>query len=150
MKIENAIKQTKFENSLQKAMINLFFTANWFRDKQQAMFEEFDVLPQHFNILRIIKGKHPMPVCPGGIKEVMIDKSPDLTRLLDKLVKKGLVERKLCDINRRKMDITLTASGLILLEEMNAKIKRVMEEINVNITMEEAETLSNLLDKMRN
>src|SRR5690554_454998 len=97
MRIEEAIKQGKFRNNYQKAVVNLIFTSNWLRDAQGEFFKEYDILPQHFNALRIIKGRHPKPVSAGEIKEVLLDKASDVTRLLDKLVNLGYVHRQLCE-----------------------------------------------------
>lgn len=88
MEIEKEIKQSKFENLLQKAIINLFFTSNFIRDRILCILKDYDIQQQHYNVLRIINGQYPNPVSPGYIKEVMIDKGVDLTRLLDKLEKK--------------------------------------------------------------
>ncbi|HEY8916321.1 MAG TPA: MarR family transcriptional regulator, partial [Chitinophaga sp.] len=91
MRIEEAIKQGKFSNNFHKALVNLIFTSNWLRDANAEIFKKYDILPQHFNALRIIKGRHPKPVSAGEIKEVLLDKASDVTRLLDKLVKQGYV-----------------------------------------------------------
>jgi DNA-binding MarR family transcriptional regulator len=149
MKIEQAIKQYKFESNVQKAFVNLMYTANQLRDTQKIIFEPFDILPQHFNILRIIKGKHPNAISPGEIKEVMLDKAPDITRLLDKLVKLGLINRQTCNQNRRKIDITLTQKGLNELKKLNESVAAYTKKLEKNISEKEAAILSNLLDKLR-
>jgi len=149
MKIEQVIKQEKFADGYQKALVNLIYTGNWFRDKQNAIFRSFDLLPQHYNILRILKGKNPQPVSPGEIKDVMLDKGNDLTRLLDKLVKRGFVKRELCEENRRKMDVVLTKEGISLLDELEVPVRKLHTELKKQMTEEEAEILSGLLDKLR-
>ena len=88
MEIDKVIKQQRFKNEFQKAIINLFYTSNHFRDMHSNVFKRFDIQGQHYNVLRILKGKHPQPVSPGYIKEVILDKGADLTRLVDKLVKR--------------------------------------------------------------
>lgn len=149
MKIEEEIKQYRFESNLHKALINLLYTNNWHRDLQQSIFKEFDLQQQHYNILRILKGSHPEPVSPGYIKEVMLDKGTDLTRLLDKLERKSLIVRKLCESNRRKIDITLTDKGLELLGRIKPVFNKLNEEISNNLSEGEAQQLSDLLDKLR-
>ena len=150
MKIENEIKQTrKFKSSHEKAMVNLVYTSNWFRDRQQSFFAPFGIKQQHYNILRILKGKHPEAISPGEIKEVMLDKAPDLTRLLDNLDALGYVKRNLCEHNRRKMDITLTRSGQSLLQKINKVLEKEANEWKEKLTDKEAEKLSSLLDKLR-
>ncbi|WP_447641077.1 MULTISPECIES: MarR family winged helix-turn-helix transcriptional regulator [Chitinophagaceae] len=150
MKIEDAIKQKKFENAVDKAIINLIYTHNWLRDGFNTILKPYGLLQQHFNILRILRGKHPEVMSPGDIKEVMLDKGNDITRLLDKLVSMKLAERNLCETNRRKMDIRITEKGLELTREISEKFKERGNNIIQNITERDAELLSNLLDKMRN
>lgn len=149
MQIEQAIKQAKFRDAYEKMAINLIFTSNWLRDWQNGILKPYDLLPQHYNVLRILKGKHPHPVCPGDIKEVMLDKGTDVTRLLDKLVKRRLVKRNLCELNRRKMDVFITEEGLELLKEIETPIKGFYEEIKNRISEEEAGQVSFILDKIR-
>lgn len=149
MKIEEAIKQRRFTDNYQKAIINLLYTGNWVRDEQILLLKQYDILPQHFNVLRIIKGRHPEPISPGEIKEVLIDKSNDLTRLLDKLERKGLIKRRLCPANRRKMDVTLSLKGIKLTEDTTKSIEPFAKGLKGRITDKEAEMLSKLLDKMR-
>ena len=149
MKIEQEIKQVKFESSLHKVIVNLMFTYNWHRDLHNEIFKEFDIQPQHFNILRILRGRKSEPISPGYIKEVMIDKGVDLTRLLDKLEKMGLVRRELCPSNRRKIDVYITEEGLNLLERISPKIKELYSFLKHNLSEEDAEQLSELLDKLR-
>ncbi|MGH2643184.1 MAG: MarR family winged helix-turn-helix transcriptional regulator [Chitinophagaceae bacterium] len=149
MKIEDAIKQSRFADNYQRAIVNLLFTGNWVRDEQTRVLKQYDILPQHFNVLRIIKGRNPEPISPGEIKEVLIDKSNDLTRLLDKLEKKGLIKRRLCPVNRRKMDVTLTSKGIKLIHETATAMEPFVKSLQGRITDKEAEILSKLLDKMR-
>lgn len=149
MKIEEAIKQSKFENNYQKAIINIIYTANWLRDQQEEFFKIHDILPQHYNVLRIVKGKHPKVISPGEIKEVMLDKGNDVTRLVDKLVKRGFLERKTCENNRRKIDIAITSKGIDFIKSMNEPFKKQINEIKKQLNEKEADQLSNLLDKFR-
>lgn len=149
MEIGKVIKQSKFNDVYQKLVINMLFTSNWLRDAQNNLLKQYDILPQHYNVLRILKGKYPNPSSPGDIKEVMIDKGTDVTRLLDKLVSKGLVKRNLCEENRRKMDVYITKEGIRLLDEVEKPLQDLLTEIKNRITGEEAETMSSLLDKMR-
>ena len=149
MSIEQDIKQKPFKTSLEKAVVNLLYTYNWLRDNSQDIYKPFGLKMQHYNILRILKGKYPKASSPGEIKEVMLDKSPDLTRLLDKLVEKGLVDRQLCPENRRKMDVTITRQGLDLLEVLTNRQNMLFNDIATRLSENKADELSNLLDKMR-
>jgi DNA-binding MarR family transcriptional regulator len=103
---------------------------------------------QHYNILRILKGQHPKSVCPGYIKSVLLNKRGDLTRLVDKLYRKGYIDRSTNPVNRRKVDLNITAAGLSLLNVLQRKINSY-EQIQQKITQEEANLLNELLDKLR-
>lgn len=149
VKIEEAIKQARFRDNYQKMIVDLHYTANWARDEQTKLLKIYDILMQHYNVLRIIKGKHPEPVSPGAIREVLIDKANDLTRLLDKLERKGWIKRGLCQVNRRKMDIVMTPQGIKQLEAITAALDTYMLELKKRITDKEADTVSRILDKLR-
>ena len=99
-------------------------------------------------MLRIVKGQHPNPASPGYILEVMVDKGRDLTRLVDKLVKLGYLERNTCSDNRRKVDISITSKGIEIVEQVGYEID-VWIKNNNNLTESEADHLSSLLDKLR-
>lgn len=149
MRIEQAINQRKFKDDYHKIVVNLLFTGNWLRDALGANLKEHGLLPQHYNALRIIKGRHPEPVSAGDIKDVMLDKASDVTRLLDKLEKLEYVQRRLCPHNRRKMDINITPQGLKLLSDVDVLMDTFYEDLAERITEEEAAALSDLLDKIR-
>ena len=129
-------------------MINVSYTSNWFRDRQHFIFKNHNILSQHYNVLRIVKGQHPNPASPGYILEVMVDKGRDLTRLVDKLVKLGYLERNTCSDNRRKVDISITSKGIEIVEQVGYEID-VWIKNNNNLTESEADHLSSLLDKLR-
>jgi DNA-binding MarR family transcriptional regulator len=148
MKIENLIQQTTFNSSLQKAMINLIYTYNWHIDQIADFLKPHGVTLQQFNVLRILRGKFPEFVPVGQVKEVMLDKNPDLTRLCDRLCEKGLMERKTNSCNRRQVLLCISDQGIQLLEELNPLIIERSKSA-ANLTEEEAETLSALLDKLR-
>jgi DNA-binding MarR family transcriptional regulator len=148
MKIEDAIR-SNFENNQQKAYINLIYTANEINTVAKKLFKAFDVTLQQYNVLRILKGKHPKSVNPGDIKLVMLDKSPDLTRLVDRLLSKGLVTRETCEVNRRKIDIKISDKGLAFLLETNSEVITNQNSITKSLTDKEAIQLSDLLDKLR-
>lgn len=149
MKLENDIKQSEFEDEYHRVVVNLIYSANWLRDEQVKLLKPYGLLPQHYNILRILKGKYPNPVSPGEIKAVMVDKANDLTRLLDKLVKKEMAVRNLCPHNHRKMDVSLTDKGVKLLEKMTLSLNTFQKEIKSRLSPKEANVLSDLLDKIR-
>ncbi|MBK6833620.1 MAG: MarR family transcriptional regulator [Bacteroidetes bacterium] len=148
MRIEDEIKQKKFKSEHQKMYINLVYTANWMSTQQMRMFKEFGLSVQQYNILRILRGQVPNAVNLGLIQDRMLDKNSNASRLIEKLKIKKLVERKESKIDRRQVDIMITEKGLDLLKKMDGKVEEA-ELINSNLTKQEAETLSDLLDKLR-
>jgi DNA-binding MarR family transcriptional regulator len=149
MKIEKAINQKTFESNLHRAVVNILFTGNWLRDAHQLAIKPFGLLPQHYNVLRILKGRYPLHATPGEIKSVMLDKGNDLTRLLDKIEKQELIARHTCPENRRKMNVSITEKGLNVVEQISQTLKEQSRAYEKNLSEKEAETLSLLLDKMR-
>ena len=149
MKIQEAIKQSSFKSNIDKAIVNLLFTSNWLRDHQKSFFAKYDIKNQHYNVLRILRGRYPDAAAPGEIKEVMLDKSPDLTRLIDKLVKQELCERFMCEENRRKVDVFITDKGLKFLNDIDSEMKQASNLWRGKLNEEEAGHLSDLLDKLR-
>jgi DNA-binding MarR family transcriptional regulator len=147
MKIEDEIKQSKFKNPSQKAVINLIFTASWMQGKHQDFFKSVGLTNQQFNILRILKGQHPKSTSATEIKSRMLDKNSDVSRLLDRLAVKNLINKQTCPNDKRAADITITAAGLTILADLE---KRQIEIDGVlNLSEDEANQLSNLLDKSR-
>lgn len=148
MEINVAIKQKKFDSQKEKVLVNLLYTTNWIRDNNAKIFKKYKILSQHYNILRIVNGQDPKPVSPGYIIDVMLDKKRDLTRLVDKLVRLGYLNRDVCEYNRRMVDITITPQGKKILEEIKHKLNIWMEQ-NLDISDQDAEILSRYLDKLR-
>lgn len=148
MKLEEVIQQRTFKSPLQKAVLNLLYTAGWVQGQQEKLFEQFDLTPQQFNVLRILRGRHPQTLCAGEVKAVMLDKNPDLTRLCDRLVAKKLVVRQLNEANRRQIQLGITPEGLELLQRMEPVLEANARQFQ-HLTDAEATTLSDLLDKLR-
>jgi DNA-binding MarR family transcriptional regulator len=148
VKLEDAIKQKKFESPLHKATINLMYTANWLHGEFRDLFKSFDITHQQYNVLRILRGMHPNCVNPTEIKEVMLDKNPDITRLCDRLLLMGLIHRNIDKENRRKMKIVITEKGLDLLLEIEPVIKLRMEQLFADVKVD-YEKFNDMLDAMR-
>jgi DNA-binding MarR family transcriptional regulator len=147
MKIEDEIRQPKFKSPHQKAVINLIFTYNWIHNKQQEFFRPFGITPQQFNILRILKGQHPNSISATEIKSRMLDKNSDISRLLDRLILKNLIEKKSCPSDKRASDVFISSEGLLLLDQISKNQKDM--DLVLDLSPDEAEILSNLLDKGR-
>ncbi len=148
MGIKEEINQKKFRSNTEMAVVNLLYTHNWLKEKQQGTLKKHNILAQHYNVLRIVKGNKSNVVFPGQIKEVMIDRGRDLTRLIDKLVGLELLCRKHCDSNRRMIEISITQKGLDIVEQIDKELSTAMKNF-FKLSEEEALQLSNLLDKLR-
>jgi MarR family transcriptional regulator, 2-MHQ and catechol-resistance regulon repressor len=138
------IKST-FTNDKIKAMLNILYTANWINSKQNEFFKNYDLSPQQYNILRILRGAG-KPLAVQTIKDRMIERAPNATRMMDKLNAKGWIERLACPEDRRVVHITITENGLDLLNTIGANHQM---DLLTNLTEHEAKTLSDLLDKIR-
>jgi len=149
MGIDQDILQPKFRNEYQKASINLLFTYGWLTEKSKELFATEDITPQQFNILRILRGSHPQPLSTLQIRERMIDKMSDTSRIVDRLIAKGLVKKGTCKTDRRLVDVIITDKGKKLLERLDAR-QDEMDNIMGNLSKKEATLLSELLDKIRN
>ena len=149
MNFEDQIRQTKFRNNFLKAILNLKYTSSLYNSKEVEVFKKYGILAQHFNVMRIVRGVHPDSVSPGKILEVMLDSGRDLTRLVDKLVKLGLLIRSTCPYNRRRVDINITEEGLALTDKIGKDVDVFLDSIET-LTDKESEQLSKLLDKLRN
>jgi len=148
MALENEINQRKFRNEYQKSAINLVYTYNWVTERITRIFDEWDITAQQFNILRILRGAG-QPLSTLQIRQRMLDKMSDTSRIVDRLVKKGLVKKSTCKMDRRLVDVTITDKGKKLLEKID-QYSEQMDGIMKNLTEDDARTLNELLDKIRN
>ena len=136
---------SKFENNRVKALLNIIYTANWITSYQNEFFKDFGISPQQYNILRILRGADE-PLNVQTIKDRMLERSPNATRLMDKLCSKNLIERLPSKHDRRVVKISITQEGQDLL---NAIPVDANQELLKNLNEKEAAQLSDLLDKMR-
>ena len=147
MSLETDIQQTRFRNEYQKAAINLIFTYNWMSEQNKKFFEREDITPQQFNILRILRGAG-NPLSTLQIRQRMLDKMSDTSRIVDRLVKKGLVRKVVCKTDRRLVDVSISDKGSELLAKLDLANDEMDEVLN-RLTIEEAAALNILLDKIR-
>lgn len=148
MKIEEEIQSTNFEDNYHKAVINISYTYGWLNNVMRCQFEKHNLTNQQFNVLRILRGQYPKAATVNLIKERMIDKMSDASRIVDRLVQKGLVSRCTNNKDRRAVDIQISKVGLDILSRMDDEFK-TKEFLKNNLTEEEAAKLSDLLDKLR-
>lgn len=147
MRIEEEIK-SGFENVYHKTIVNILYTNNVLIDKMNEQFKTFDITRQQYNVLRILRGQHPNPVPVSLIKERMLDKMSDASRIVDRLLKKALIAKRISKEDRRSADILISESGLNLLDQMDDVMSSFNDRIKV-LKESEAEQLNNLLDKLR-
>jgi len=148
MKIEDEIKTSKFINEKQKATINLLFTSHWLKTRINLFLKEYNLTHEQFNVMRILKGKHPERMCVKNIGARMIEKNSNVPRILDKLVNKGLVERNQSNIDKRETESTLTSKGLEIIEKASQHIAS-NQHLLLNIDDKTAENLNKILEKIR-
>lgn len=147
MGIEKDISQTTFRNEYQKSIINLIYTYNWLNEKMKKVFDKEDITGQQYNILRILRGAG-KPISTLQIRERMLDKMSDTSRIVDRLVLKGLAKKTVCKDDKRLVDVSISPKGKTLLEKIDL-YEKDMDAILGNLSDAEAKTLNKLLDKIR-
>ena len=148
MRIEDEIKQEKFDDEFHKALVNILFTHNYLINRINQSLKEYQITRQQFNVLRILKGKSPKSIQIYHIKDRMLDKLSDASRIVERLKKKGLVEKTESVDDKRSVDIKISKKGLYLLQRLDPTSKQFNEMLKP-LTKEEARQLSQLLDKIR-
>jgi DNA-binding MarR family transcriptional regulator len=148
MKLEKEISQKKFKNEYHKAMVNIIFTYNWLVEEQIKLLKPHNITLQQFNILRILRGQHPNTASIKIIRERMLDKMSDVSRLVEKLRAKEFVERKICPADRRHVDVLITEKGLQLLSDLDEHDDE-MQKLMSQLSSTEVATLNDYLDKLR-
>jgi DNA-binding MarR family transcriptional regulator len=146
MSLEHDI-QSRFRSEHHKIMVNLIYTYNWAMERSKRFFEKADLTPQQFNILRILRGAG-KPLSTMQIRQRMLDRMSDTSRIVDRLQKKELVQKVICKDDRRLVDITITDKGLQLLLDLD-NYNDEMDAMLSGLEEEEAKTLNQLLDKLR-
>ena len=147
MGIGQDINQSKFKNEYQKASVNLIFTYNWMTEQLKKIFENEGLTMQQFNILRILRGS-PTPISTLQIRERMLDKMSDSSRIVDRLILKGFAKKVVNRRDKRLVDVTITEKGRKILQKLDVQ-EDAMHSILDKISESEAITLNTLLDKIR-
>ncbi len=148
MRLEDEIQQKKFKSIQQKLMLNLIYTTNWLTSKQDSLFKDSDITVQQYNVLRILRGQYPNPCSIKLIKERMLDRMSDTSRIVDKLYTKKLLERNECPNDRRSVNVIISDKGLELLKSLDY-IDDLSKQSLKSLTTTEINTLNELLDKLR-
>lgn len=147
MGLEKDIKQKHFRNEWQKAMINLTYTHNWLSEKFKTFLDRFDLTSQQFNILRILRGAGE-PLSTLQIRERMLDKMSDTSRIVDRLILKGFVKKSTCPHDKRLVDVVISEAGLQVLSQIDG-LSGEMDNIINGLSSDDACELNRLLDKVR-
>ncbi|MGE5352542.1 MAG: MarR family winged helix-turn-helix transcriptional regulator [Acidobacteriota bacterium] len=148
MRLEEEIKQKHFSSQYHKALVNIIYTNNWIASQQTDILKPHGITMQQYNVLRILRGQHPKPATIKLIKERMLDKMSDASRIVEKLRAKGLVERNICPEDRRNVDVIITKKGLDLLSKIDTP-EHLLEHRLTTLNTEEVKNLNHLLDKLR-
>jgi DNA-binding MarR family transcriptional regulator len=149
MRLEEEIKQSKkFSSEHERLMVNIMYTSSWLEAKNIQRLKPYGISPQQYNVLRILRGSNPKPLKLGDIASRMIDKNSNATRLVEKLRIKGLIERNICEDNRRQVDITITDKGLALLTKIDSQLND-WASVFESISSTNAQNMNDILDKIR-
>jgi DNA-binding MarR family transcriptional regulator len=146
--IEEEIQQTHFADLVDKAIINVVYTANLFQARLAQLLKPFGLTLQQFNILRILRGQHGNPIALYEVKNRMIDRNPDVSRIVDRMVRKGLIERAICPSDKRQADLRLLPKGEAILAATDPVIEQSGHQQR-SIPAADLTKLSSLLDRLR-
>ena len=147
--LQEEIQQRKWQNDQQLALINVLYAYHWLKDQMTEALKPYKITMQQYNVLRILRGAHPDGMAAARIRERLLDKTSDVSRLLDRLEKNNLVERQASKDDKRMSEIFLTLRGLEILGQIRSVDKLHKEQLPKSLNDEEAQLLSALLDKMR-
>tara|TARA_R110002124_G_scaffold287349_1_gene473571 strand:- start:21393 stop:21854 length:462 start_codon:yes stop_codon:yes gene_type:complete len=148
-KIEDAIKTIHKMAHTTKTVINIMYTSRTIEEAIMTTLKPYGLTMPQYNVMRILRGQNGNPANLSTVQERMIDKSSNTTRLVDKLIKKGWVARRICKANRRKVEIFITDQGLEVLKELDPIIEQNNENILKNLSEAQMEQLNDLLDTLR-
>lgn len=148
MKLEEEISSHKFTSNYHRAIVNILYTYGWLTNLLKQRLDNHDITLQQYNILRILRGQFPNPATVNLLRERMLDKMSDASRIVDRLYKKGLLSRSTNEKDRRAVDILITKKGLDLLKKLDTEMD-IDDELSLNLKSDEAGLLSDLLDKFR-
>lgn len=149
MDIQDELQVSSFANEWHKAAVNLSFTADWLTNQIKESLKELDISPQQVNVLRILRGQNGTPLSTQDIKKRMIEKNADVSRIVDRLDKKGMLLKKQAAEDKRLVEITLSEIGLMVLTQVDEMSKKHPTFL-LNLTEQEAKDLNYLLNKLRN
>lgn len=148
--IGEEIQQSEFSDVYQKLGINILFTAAWFGEMNRIALKDYKISLPQYNVLRVLRGQKGQAISVAGLCERMIDKSSNASRIVDKLEIRKLVLRRVCDKDRRQVDVIITEKGLALLEDLDEKVPTFKTIMSKQLSYKDVETLNFALDQIRN
>ncbi|MGD9900363.1 MAG: MarR family winged helix-turn-helix transcriptional regulator [Calditrichaceae bacterium] len=148
MELEKEIRQKTFKNDYQKLIVNILFTHGWLNSLLSKRLKSYGISPQQYNILRILRGQYPEPARVNLLKDRMLDKMSNTSRLVEKMRIKGLLERHICENDRRAVDVLITQNGLNVLKKID-ELEKEWEKQFYTLSLNEVKELNNLLDILR-
>lgn len=146
--MEQAIKSTNFRNEIHKAGLNILYTAWWLKTLMSKELKEYGLTHEQYNVLRILKGKHPENICVKEIACRMIEKNSNVPRIIDRLETKKLVKRVTSDSDKRETVIVLTPAGINILKHSTERINKITDD-SINISEKKAALLNQVLEEIR-
>lgn len=149
MNLREYIKQDNFLSPGHEAMLNVMVTSSWILSKLSAEMAPFGVTPAQYNVLRILRGSHPAKMPCSEIGNRLLDRTPDVTRLLNRLEKVGLVSRERASYDRRVVQVGITDEGRELLKRLDPVVAACQDDVAAGLNDDELKLLSGLLDRMR-
>ena len=149
MNLEQSISQAKFDSEQEKLMINVIYSANLLNLITTRLFKPFDLSPQQYNVLRILRGQKGSSIALMEIENRMLDKSSNVSRLVDKLISKDLVNRSVCSEDRRRIEILITSNGMSILKEIDAILSEINSKLKELISDDDANQTNRILDHLR-
>lgn len=149
MRLTERLKQKAFASPSQESMLNVMVTNSWLLSEMAGTMGDFDITPAQYNVLRILRGSHPDALTCSDIGSRLIDRTPDVTRLLNRLQKRKLVSRERAEHDRRVVEVHITSKGLELLEKMDPAVADSISRLGSALDEREHKQLSELLDRLR-
>ncbi|RLD60638.1 MAG: MarR family transcriptional regulator [Bacteroidetes bacterium] len=144
------IKSDRFENEQQMLVLDIFFTADWLEQKLLKVLNKYKLTHAQFNMMMMLRLSFGKPLSVNEIKERILFKRTDVSRMIDRLVEKEYLIRELCTDNRRKVDVSISKKGVKLLKKITPEIHDEFEHFfEKKITKEEALNAVKTIDKMR-
>ena len=147
--LEDILKTNNTLGLSKRTILNVFMISNDFKDEMQSVLKPYELSVEQFNVLRILRGQKGRPINLQDIQERMVSKMSNTTRLVDKLITKGFVERFTCEKNRRKVEIFITKDGLAVLKQLDQLIDDRESQLTSNLSISELEQLNHLINKLR-